>query len=345
MAIRVLIVDDSLLIRQMFSSLLSGDPEIDVVGMATDPMDAREKIKALNPDVITLDVEMPKMDGLSFLEKLMRLRPMPVVMVSSLTQKGATATIRALELGAVDVVPKETSTKFDAERLGALLISKVKLAAASRPRMERYLGQTKSHSANQSLRKNGMIAIGSSTGGVEALREILVSLPAVMPPIVITQHMPPLFTKSFAERLNSLCHLHVQEAKNGMMIEGGNAYLAPGDRHLEFVPRAGGGLQCRLRDGELVSGHRPSVDVMFHSVARHVGKGALGIILTGMGKDGAKGLLAMREQGAVTLGQNEASCVVYGMPKAAKELEAVMAECALTQIPDKIIDFCQKEAN
>ena len=345
---RVLIVDDSALIRNLFTELLSADPDIDVIGTAHDPYDAREKIKQLNPDVITLDVEMPKMDGISFLEKIMTLRPMPVVMVSSLTQKGAETTLRALEIGAVDYISKP-ATQQTRNSLSALkddLIIKVKTAAGARVRSNQHtsanhnvdeskiLSFTPTSAANRRL-----IAIGSSTGGVEALREVITVLPQNSPPIVITQHMPETFTASFAARLNKICALTVQEARDSQKIAPGNVYIAPGGKHFEVVTR-GNDYVCKISDGPLVSGHRPSVDVLFRSVKNAVGNLAIGVLLTGMGKDGAAGLLEMKNSGAFTIGQNEATCVVYGMPKAAKTINAVMTELPLGKIPEEMLKRC-----
>jgi len=339
--IKVLIVDDSMLIRAMFAEMLANEPDIEVVGTAIDPFDAREKIKQLNPDVITLDVEMPKMDGISFLEKIMALRPMPVIMVSSLTAKGADITIRALEIGAADFLTKPAAQ--DEKNLLAMkheLVSKIKAATKQNlfSRSERIVVSSpalsfKGNSANK------LIAIGSSTGGVEALRDVLQVLPANLPPIVITQHMPAGFTKSFATRLDKLCAATVHEAQHLQALEAGNIYIAAGDKHLE-VRGSAGRWQAFIRDGETVSGHKPSVDVLFSSVAENVGKRAIGVILTGMGHDGAAGLLKMREAGSHTMGQNEASCVVYGMPKVAKNLGAVENELPLSKIAAEIVRLC-----
>jgi two-component system chemotaxis response regulator CheB len=325
----------------MFSEMMAQEPDIEVVGVAVDPYDAREKIKLLNPDVITLDVEMPKMDGITFLEKIMTLRPMPVIMVSSLTEKGADITLCALEIGAVDYLTKpQEQNKNTLSVMRKELADKIRAASQSRvssraiqridrddkPKTLEYRGQA----------EGKLIAIGSSTGGVEALREVLQALPATLPPIIITQHMPPKFTASFAARLDTLCAPKVIEVQTPQRILPGHVYLAPGDRHLSLHGQAGS-WQVQAQEGELVSGHKPSVNVMFRSVAKNAGKAAIGVILTGMGRDGAEGLLAMREAGAPTLGQNEASCVVYGMPKAAMQLGAVEREVPLTQMAQEII--------
>lgn len=342
MPIKVLVVDDSALIRQLLPDLLASDPSIEVVGTAPDPHVARERIKALNPDVLTLDLEMPRMDGLSFLEKLMALRPMPVVVVSTLTQKGAEVTLRALELGAVDYVAKPTlDIRNGILALRDELIAKVKVAAGSRPQATRRIGASQatvlSASFDHRLSTVGrIVAIGASTGGVEALHTVLTAMPADSPAILVTQHMPPGFTSSFAQRLDTLCAMSVSEATDGRPVMPGHIYIAPGGRHLELV-RSGAHYACRLHDGPPVSGHRPSVDVLFGSVAAAAGRNALGVILTGMGRDGAEGLLAMRKAGARTIGQDEASCVIYGMPGAAKAHGAVDLELPLKRISQEIL--------
>lgn len=338
--ISVLVVDDSATMRSLICAVLRRDPDIHVVGEAGDPLEAREAIKRLNPDVVTLDVEMPNMSGIEFLEKIMRLRPTPVIMISTLTQAGADITIEALALGAVDCVGKPGPGMTAADAFGTLT-DKVKAAARSRLRP---LGDTQP--AQQQLngtayKPNGsVVAIGSSTGGVEALLSVIPALPANGPPTVITQHMPGTFTKSFAKRLDSASAATVTEAEDGAVLEPGRVFLAPGgDRHLTVV-RSGGILRCRLTEGEPVSGHCPSVDVLFSSVATAVGKKAVGAILTGMGRDGAKGLLSMREAGARTLGQDEATCVVYGMPKAAFELGAVERQSPISRMGAQILAAC-----
>jgi two-component system chemotaxis response regulator CheB len=336
--IKVLIVDDSALMRQLLTTVLQSDPGIEVVGTANDPLIAREKIKALNPDVITLDIEMPRMDGLSFLERLMALRPTPVVVVSTLTQRGTETALRALELGAVDIVAKPGSDQVSGvPALQAELIAKVRAAAKTRPRVrpaaqERNLVSMDAPAAGAER----IVAVGASTGGVEALQQLLVGLPANSPAILITQHMPPGFTASFAKRLDDLCRLSVCEAADRQRVLPGNVYIANGRQHLELA-RSGSHYCCRLHDGPLVSGHRPSVDVLFHSFATTAGANALGIILTGMGRDGAEGLLAMRQAGARTFGESEASCLIYGMPKAARELDAVDAELPLAGLAGQIV--------
>jgi len=319
--IKVLIVDDSALVRRILTEMLSSDPSITVLGAAHDAYDAREKIKALNPDVLTLDVEMPRMDGVTFLRNLMRLRPMPVIMVSSLTDKGAEVTLDALSIGAVDYLPKP---KIDlAATLGDYkeeLIAKVKAAASARLRATTTTG---SASADAILAKRDpqrqlrtterIIAIGASTGGTEAIKEVLIRLPPDTPGIVITQHIPKLFSGAFARRMDACCQVSVCEAEDGQQILRGHAYVAPGDMHLLLV-RDGARYVCRLDDGPPVNRHKPSVDVLFRSVAQQAGRNAIGVILTGMGKDGALGLKEMRDAGARTVAQDEATSIVWGMP-------------------------------
>jgi two-component system chemotaxis response regulator CheB len=336
--IRVIVVDDSATMRSLISASLRQDPQIEVVGMAGDPLEAREAIKALNPDVITLDIEMPNMNGLDFLEKIMRLRPMPVVMVSTLTQAGAEATLRALELGAVDCVAKPTSLVGAAQGLSDLPV-RVRAAAAARvrPRAE----APKPQPVRDFTPSARIVAIGSSTGGVEALLAVIAHYPANCPPTVITQHMPATFTKSFAARLDRATEAHVQEAFEDAPLEPGQVYLAPGgEAHLE-VARAGG-LRCHLRHGDPINGHRPSVDALFSSVAVAAAGAAIGVILTGMGRDGARGLAAMRAVGARTIGQDEASSVVYGMPRMAFEAGGVERQVPLEAIGAAILNLAQK---
>lgn len=336
--IRVLIVDDSATMRKLIAASLSADAEFEVVGEAADPLQAREAIKALNPDVITLDVEMPNMNGLDFLERLMRLRPMPVVMVSTLTTRGAEITLAALELGAVDCVAKPTAMTpraFDA------LPDKVRAAAGARVRAQRA-APTAREPDGQFSPGDSVVAIGSSTGGVEALLTLVERLPANCAPMVITQHMPATFTKSFAERLNRTCAAEVREARDGDPLTVGKVFLAPGgDSHLEVDGVSH--LRCRVTPGPPVSGHCPSVDRLFESVARAAKARAVGVILTGMGRDGARGLLSIREAGGRTLGQNEATSVVYGMPKAAFEIGAVERQLPLEKIGPAIRQLTNRE--
>jgi two-component system chemotaxis response regulator CheB len=337
-----LVVDDSALIRQLLTTLLSADPEIEVVGTADDPYVARDRIKALNPDVITLDVEMPHMDGITFLRKIMTLRPMPVIMISTLTQAGADTTLEALEIGAVDFIAKPSNDAANAlTALAGELQAKVKAAARTRIATRAAMAAAPARSIARSVPSNGkIVAIGASTGGVEALKAVLIRLPADCPPIVITQHMPPRFTAAFAQRLNRECPMTITEAADQDPIEPGHVYIAPGSHHLQ-VTKVGGQYRCALDDGPSVSGHRPSVDVLFRSVARTVGKSAIGVILTGMGKDGAEGLLELRNAGGQTIGQDEASSLIYGMPHVAFERGAVMRQHSLNQVADAILDACE----
>jgi len=342
--IRVLTIDDSALMRQVLAELLSKDPGIEVIGSAPDPYVAREKIKALNPDVLTLDVEMPKMDGLTFLEKLMRGRPTPVIMVSSLTEAGCQTTLRALELGAVDFITKpKIDLREGMDQVAQDLIAKIKAAATAsvRPTTAAASSTSRPTSLNSAMIKTTdmIIAIGSSTGGTEAVKDVLQVLPPNTPPILITQHMPERFTKTWADRMNQLCRISVKEAEDGDSVLPGHALVAPGNYHMTLV-RSGARYSVRINQDEPVNRHRPSVDVMFDSVAQYAGGNAVGVILTGMGGDGAKGLLRMKEAGAFTIAQDEASCVVFGMPKEAIKLGAAdivrplddIASAILTQV-------------
>jgi two-component system chemotaxis response regulator CheB len=339
--VRVLIVDDSSLMRQLLSTLLSADPDIEVVGTAPDPHVARERIKTLNPDVITLDVEMPLMDGVTFLRKIMTLRPMPVVMISTLTQAGAEVTLEALEIGAVDFIAKPPGDVVNGMTvLAGELQEKVKSAARSRVRGHRIAPAAAAAPRAKLGRATGkVVLIGASTGGVEALKEVLMGLPSDCPPVLVTQHMPPRFTTAFAARLNKDCPMRVSEAVHNEIIEPGHVYIAPGSHHLELA-RNGSRYSCSLNDGATVSGHRPSVDVLFRSGARVLGKAGIGVILTGMGKDGADGMLEFRRAGATTLGQDEASALIYGMPRVAFECGAVMRQYSLTHMADGIVEAC-----
>jgi len=347
MSIKVLVIDDSALIRRLLTRILDEDPGIEVVGSARDPYDAREKIKKLHPDVLTLDVEMPRMDGITFLKNLMRLHPLPVVMVSSLTERGAEATLQALELGAVDFVSKPRGAPATAlEQLAGEIIEKVKTAAAANipgvahradpPTMKIEEKQ----GADVVIRRTGpgrgsggtIIAVGASTGGTEAIKELLGPLPPGLPPIVITQHIPAAFSAPFARRMNGICALEVCEAEDGQPILPGHVYIAPGDRHL-LVNCSGSGYRCQLHDGPRVNRHKPSVDVLFRSVAQCAGRNAIGVLLTGMGDDGARCLLEMREAGAVTICQDEQSSVVWGMPGTAVKLGAADQVLPLEAIP------------
>lgn len=331
--VRVLVVDDSATMRQVVAGCLAADPGIAVAGFAATAAEAREAIKQLNPDVMTLDIEMPGLDGLSFLEKVMRLRPMPVIMVSTLTARGSDAAISALALGAVDCVVKPTPAYPHSL---AELPAKVKMAARISRSALPDRPQPAAAPAGRYVPADRIVAVGSSTGGVEALIRVLEQFPANCVPTVITQHMPPHFTASFAARLDRLCQPKVREAKAGDPLLPGHVYVAPGgEQHLEVTGREK--LTCLLRPGAPVNGHCPSVDVLFRSVARAAGSRAVGVILTGMGRDGAEGLLAMRQAGARTIGQDEASSVVYGMPRAASELGAVGRQLPLGRIGPEIL--------
>lgn len=336
--IKVLVVDDSALIRQLLTEILNQDPQIEVVGSAMDPYVAREKIKSLHPDVLTLDVEMPRMDGLTFLKNLMRLHPMPVVMISSLTARGADVTLQALELGAIDFITKpQLDVAAGLEEYSATIIRKVKMAARAkvRPLQRRPLSGTlevpvkfgaeailSARPAPKHFRTTDkVIAIGASTGGTEAIRAVTRLLPADMPGIVITQHIPKAFSGPFAARVNSESALTAVEATDGMQILPGHAYIAPGDQHL-VVERSGAQYICRLKGGPPVNRHIPSVDVLFRSMAQNVGPNGIGVLLTGMGADGAQGLLEMQQSKAPTIAQDEESSVVWGMPGEAVKLHA-----------------------
>ncbi|SMH54372.1 protein-glutamate methylesterase/protein-glutamine glutaminase [Azospirillum agricola] len=335
--IRVVIVDDSALMREMLRDLLNQEPGIEVVGVARDPFEAREVIKASNPDVLTLDVEMPRMDGLSFLEKIMTLRPMPVIMISSLTREGSDAAIRAMELGAVDCLAKPGGSDGQGfERTVQELVGKIRVAATARLSMRRPHATATLATPRRAGAVGRLIAIGASTGGVERIRDVLAVMPADCPPIVITQHMGPSYVPSFAARLDRNSAPSVQLAEHGMRPAQGLVLIAPGDRHLA-IARDSGGLVCHLQDSPLVSGHRPSVDVLFGSVAKAAGPNAVGVILSGMGRDGAIGMKAMRDAGAHTIGEQESSCVVYGMPRAAFETGGVAVELPLHQIPAEML--------
>jgi len=351
--VRVLIVDDSALVRRILTEVLSTDPGIEVIGTASDAYIARDKIKQLNPDVLTLDVEMPKMDGVTFLRNLMRLRPMPVVMVSSLTEHGAEVTLDALAVGAVDYLPKPkidiaaTLTDYADE-----LRAKIRSAATARvrpytgaaagnggaavaPRLGVEAVLAKTAARRQFRTTDRIIAIGASTGGTEAIKEVLVQLPADTPGVVITQHIPKAFSTPFARRMDACCQMTVYEAQDGQMILPGHVYIAPGDRHL-LVVRDGARYVCKLDDGPPVNRHKPSVDVLFRSVAQQVGRNAIGLILTGMGKDGAVGLKEMRDAGSPTVAQDEATSVVWGMPGEAVAIGAAAETLPLGQVAARL---------
>jgi two-component system chemotaxis response regulator CheB len=348
--IRALIVDDSALVRQLLTEILNSDPAIEVVGAAGDPYIAREKIKRLNPDVLTLDVEMPRMDGITFLRNLMRLRPMPVLMVSSLTEQGADVTLQALEIGAIDFVSKpKVDIAHSLEQYANEIIEKVKIAAKARiqnrPAPQAPIGVQPKLNADAVLESHRrmhlktterVIAIGASTGGTEAIKDILAHMPADSPGIVITQHMPEAFTASFAQRMDSLSPMVVREARDGDQIFSGHAFIAPGNHHL-VVARSGARYICKINDGPPVNRHRPSVDVLFRSVADNVGPNGIGIILTGMGDDGAQGMREMHDAGIPTLAQDEKTSVVWGMPGSAVKLGAVDEILPLEKISARIL--------
>jgi two-component system chemotaxis response regulator CheB len=335
--IRVLCIDDSALMRQLMTEIINGFPDMEVVATAPDPLVARDLIKKLNPQVLTLDVEMPRMDGLDFLEKLMRLRPMPVVMVSSLTGKGSEITLRALELGAIDFVTKpQTGLRDGMLAYSESIAEKIRTASRARLPQHHHVTGAVQMIKVPLLSSEKLIAIGASTGGTEAIRHVLEPLPPTSPALLITQHMPPGFTRSFADRLNKLCQITVKEAEDGERILPGHAYIAPGARHMELA-RSGANYQIRLHDGEPVNRHRPSVDVLFHSVAQYAGRNAVGVILTGMGNDGAAGMLAMHNAGAYTIAQDEATCVVFGMPREAIAMGGTNEIVPLHQISQRMM--------
>ncbi len=338
MAIRVLIVDDSATARAVLADILESDPMIEVVGTASDAYIARDKIVELRPDVICLDVEMPRMDGITFLKRLMHYMPMPVVMVSSLTQAGAKTTLAALEAGAVDFVAKPHSHIYDGQNeMRDELLMKIKIASKVNVQKREISTVLQANTTSLLETTNKILAIGASTGGTEALKDVLMGLPRNAPGTVVVQHMPANFTGPFAQRLNTLCAMEVHEARNGDSIVPGVVLIAPGDYHM-VVRRSGARYYVEIGSGDKVSGHRPSADVLLNSVAKIAGSNAIGVILTGMGGDGARGLLAMRNAGAKTIGQDEASCVVYGMPKVAYELGAVERQLPLQKIAKGILE-------
>ena len=350
--IRVLVVDDSALVRGLLAEIINRQKDMECIGTANDPLIAREMIRDLDPDVITLDIEMPKMDGIDFLGRLMRLRPMPVVMISTLTERGAEVTMRALELGAVDFVSKPRIGLTDGiNELSGQIVDKVRIAASAHIRRTPSPPINKSHDAtvhpvtarkvenlsSARVSTEKLVCIGASTGGTEAIKEILTRFPADSPGVVITQHMPPGFTTSFAARLNTLCQINVQEASNGARILPGHAYIAPGGKHLR-VERSGANYVCVVEDGELVNRHKPSVEVLFKSVAKVVGKNAFGIMLTGMGNDGSKAMKEMKDAGSYNYVQDEASCIVFGMPREAIQCGAADEVLPLTEIAPALLN-------
>jgi two-component system chemotaxis response regulator CheB len=352
-SVRVLIVDDSALVRQTLEKILSTDPEIEVVGTAADPYIAAQKIRKVRPDVITLDVEMPRMDGLTFLKKIMTQHPIPVVICSALTEKGAETTFKALEYGAVDIItkPRLGAQKFFEETRSRLCDT---VKAASRARMRklqaRSLDQSPKLTADAILDKPGgramirttekVVVIGASTGGTEAIRVLLESMPLDAPGIVIVQHMPEQFTKAFASRLDGVCRVTVKEAEDGDSVLTGRVLIAPGNRHV-MLKRSGARYFVEVNDGPLVCRHRPSVDVLFRSAAKFAGKNSVGVIMTGMGDDGAHGLLEMKQAGAYTMAQDEESCIVFGMPWEAIKLDAVQDVLPLTAIAGNVLRECR----
>ena len=357
--VRVLIVDDAALMRKVLTEILSSSPLIEVVGTAADPYIAREKIKQLNPDVLTLDVEMPKMDGITFLKNLMRLRPMPVVMISTLTEDGADVTLEALASGAIDYIPKpKADFEHSINDYAKDIIEKVIIASqVNVSKIERSIKSLEAmkvspkfsvdavikDSANPVFKNttDKFIAIGASTGGTEAVKEVLMGLPSNVPGIVIAQHIPASFSTSFARRLNDYSNLHVREAVDGDQVQPGHVYLAPGDKHL-IIKRNGAKYICVLNDGPEVNRHKPSVDVLFRSVAQSAGPNAMGIMLTGMGADGAQGMLDMKHAGAYNIAQDEKTSVVWGMPGAAVKLGAVDKQFPLDKVASEILNYSRK---
>ncbi|MCX7822274.1 MAG: chemotaxis response regulator protein-glutamate methylesterase [Syntrophobacterales bacterium] len=346
--IKVLIVDDSAIVRKIFTQELSKYPDIEVVGTAPDPYIARDKIVALKPDVITLDIEMPRMDGLTFLRKLMKYYPIPTIVVSSLTPKNSAMALEALEAGAVEVLAKPGGS-YSVGDMSVQLVEKIRAAARAKILSSPLSTYVKPSDDTSGLLKlsltqttHKVIAMGASTGGTEALKAVLMQLPPTSPGIVIVQHMPPKFTQAFAERLNGLCQIAVREAKNNDAVIPGVALIAPGNYHM-VLKRSGARYYVEIKDGPLVCYQRPSVDVLFHSVARYAGSNAIGVIMTGMGRDGASGLLEMKKAGAKTIAQDEESCVVFGMPKEAIKIGAVDVVAPLQDIPKVILSMLRED--
>lgn len=336
--IRVLIVDDSMLFREVLARGLAADPDLEVVARATDPFDARDKILEFKPDVMTCDIEMPKMNGIVFIRRLLPQYPLPVVVVSTVSH----AVFEALNAGAVEFVTKpDMGSVSSVGNFLEDLIEKIKVAVTAQVKIKQSPLLAESP-LNKGINTEGkVIAIGASTGGTEAIYSILRNLPPTIPSVVIAQHIPPVFSRLFAERLNDTTRLQVKEAENGDILEPGKVLIAPGDHHMR-LKKMGERFRVECSQEEKVNGHRPSIDILFQSVAKEVGPGTIGVLLTGMGYDGAKGLLAMKRKGARTIGQNEASCVVYGMPKVAWEIGAVDKQVALENIPNAIIDLLKR---
>ncbi|TMP45827.1 chemotaxis response regulator protein-glutamate methylesterase [Pseudoalteromonas citrea] len=341
--IKVLVIDDSPLIRGILTEVLQQARDITVVGCAEDPYQAREMIKTLNPDVLTLDIEMPKMDGLSFLRNLMRLRPMPVVMISTLTQQGSPATLEALEIGAIDFIAKPTVNVADQLQAYAYMLQE-KIRVASQARIRAFKPAVNASSQIQGeaeqFDRNAIIAIGASTGGTEAIKEVLMTFPKHAPPTVITQHIPPVFSASFAQRMDRCCIVAVKEAEHGDVLASGQVFIAPGDKHLKIVKR-GSLTVCELDDTAPVNRHKPAVDVLFDSLVP-MAKSVSAVLLTGMGSDGAKGMLKLRQSGAKTAAQDEKSCVVWGMPRAAVQLDAAQKVIPLSKVTQTLLSSVAK---
>lgn len=339
--IKVVVVDDSAIVRKIFTEELSKEPDIQVVGAAPDPYIARDKILQLKPDVITLDIEMPRMDGLTFLKKLMKHYPLPVIIVSSLTPKGSTLALEAMEAGAIEVIAKPGGS-YSVGEMGAQLADKIRAASRARPirRLDSSSSVTQAEIRSKALSEttNKIISIGASTGGTEALREVLTSMPANAPGIVVVQHMPANFTKAFAERLNGLCRITVKEAQNNDSVVPGSCLIAPGNYHM-LLHRSGARYYVQVKTGPMVHHQRPAVDVLFNSTAQYAGANAVGVILTGMGADGAAGIKKMKEAGARTIAQDEQSCVVFGMPKEAIKTGAVDRVTPLNRVAQTILDM------
>jgi two-component system, chemotaxis family, protein-glutamate methylesterase/glutaminase len=340
--IKVLVIDDSPLIRNLLTAILEQFQDLTVVGVAEDPYEARELIKSLNPDVLTLDIEMPKMDGLSFLRNLMRLRPMPVVMISTLTQKGSPITLEALEIGAVDFIAKPTiNVKQQLQFYADLLHEKIVIASQAKVRVFRKTISEKIDTPTQQFKDNALIAIGASTGGTEAIKEVLMQLPDSCPPVLVTQHIPLAFSASFAKRMNNFCVVNVKQAQSGDKVLKGNVYIAPGDKHLTVIKKSGQ-LECLLVDSEPVNRHKPSVDVLFESLLP-IANTVYAVILTGMGNDGANALLKLKQAGATTLTQDKHTSVVWGMPRVAFEIGAACKVLPLGDIAAYLLKVTAKK--